>query len=129
MVSLVSVRRAGSSGNSWSTGSAEGDGQPVEAPQDDPAVPRGRGLGHLEPGQRRAEAVVDAAAEREVLRGAVAAEVEDVRGLAPLRGIAVGGPEAGEDEGAGGDRPVPDLHVAQGDPARHLDGAVVAEEL
>ena len=44
----------------------------------------------LEPGQRGAEAVVDPAAEREVLRRAGAGEVERVGVVAPVRGVVVG---------------------------------------
>ncbi len=53
------------------------------------------------PGQRRAEAVVDAEAEGEVAVG-VAEEVEVV-GIVEDRLVAVGGGEDGVDEGAGGE--------------------------
>ena len=52
----------------------------------------------LEPGERRAEAVVDAAAERHVLAGRLAVEAELVGVVAELGGVAVGRAEAGHHE-------------------------------
>ena len=52
----------------------------------------------LERGRARAEAVVHAAAERHVLRGAGAVEVELVGVVAPVAGVAVGRAEHGHHE-------------------------------
>src|SRR6478752_6069127 len=81
------------------TCSVDGDVQPLEPPQVDPPVPHwladhasvreapderpDRHLG-LEPGERRTEAVVRSAAERQVLRGAGAPDVEVAGGRPPL---------------------------------------------
>src|SRR5712691_8852774 len=108
--------------------SAECDREGVEAAEDDPAVPRrlaGRELdareaahegaernASLGPGERRAEAVVDTAAERHMLARVAAAEIELVDGAAPVRRIAVGGAEAREQEAACFDRRAVELEVA-----------------
>ncbi len=72
---------------------------------------------------------MDAAAERQVAARALAAEVEVGRGRAPLALVAVRRAEQREDQLAGADLLAGDLDVGGGDAARHLHGAVVAQQL
>src|SRR6185503_7629179 len=88
---------------------------------------RGQGERRLQPRERRADAVVDAIAEREVLARApreieFVGTVED--GLVTVRGA-----DERKDAVAGPDPAGPELRVARGAPSIALDGAVEAEEL
>ena len=93
---------------------------------------RGEALGELlerllafEPGQRRAEAVVDAVAEGEVLD--VGPADVDAIGVGEARRVAVGRREQGDDALARLDLDVADERGLRGDAAGEVDRAVVAE--
>src|SRR5690606_18003523 len=81
----------------------------------------------FEAGEGRAEAVVDAVAEAEVVVG-VAAQVEAV-GLREVAGVAVGRREGDHQGGPGGDGCIGDSDIFGGAPEEGLDGSVVAERL
>jgi hypothetical protein len=81
----------------------------------------------LRPRQRRTEAVVVAASERDVL-ARVAAEVEPARCLEDGR-VVVGRAEQQDHLLAGRNLPSPDLDVLDGGAAIGLHGAVVAQHL
>ena len=120
-------------------------GSLVEAPQGQAAVPlrlvdgelevreprdqRAERDPALEPSQGRTEAMVDPAAERQVLGGARAGQIERLGVIAPVSGVTVGGAEHDEEEGAGPDRAPLDLDVGGGHAPRELHGRVVAQQL
>src|SRR6188768_1293592 len=120
------------------------DGERFKAAQVDPPVPGRRAVDpepwesadggadgdlRFEPGERGAEAVVDPAAERHVLVGPAAGDVERFGGGSPLVRITVGGGQAGEHEHALRDRAAAELDVVEGDASRHLDRADEPQQL